>query len=94
MTDDCVDHLEFVGQVCPDCNEPVDAHGNTEYQFEHCAFPDCGCDGARLCMTGEASLDAQKNNVEGMWSGGSRRQRGARFALAGRVAAEKKGDPR
>lgn len=64
MTERCLDHLEFTSQTCPDCNEPVDAYGNTEYQFEYCSFPDCGCDGARLCMAGEASNAALTLNIE------------------------------
>jgi hypothetical protein len=27
-----------------------DKYGNTEDDFQNCSFPDCGCDGARLCM--------------------------------------------
>mgnify|MGYP001613519268 CR=1 FL=1 len=26
-----------------------DKYGNTEDNFRYCCFPDCGCDGARLC---------------------------------------------
>jgi hypothetical protein len=26
-----------------------DKYGNTEDDFQNCSFPDCGCDGARLC---------------------------------------------
>ena len=45
----CLNHLEFVGSNCPDCNKEVDKYGNTEDQFEYCCFPDCGCDGSRNC---------------------------------------------
>lgn len=79
----CVDHLAFTDATCPDCSEPVDGYGNTEYQFEHCSFPDCGCDGARLCMAGEASPRADVQCVEGMWSGKTKKQRTAGMALLG-----------
>ena len=79
--DKCIDHLNFTMGVCPDCGLSVDAYGNTEDQFEHCSFPDCGCDGARLCMAGEASERAIQQNVEGMWTGKTRQQRAAVFSL-------------
>lgn len=71
---DCLDHLNFTNEICPDCELSVDAYGNTEDQFQYCCFPDCGCDGARLCMAGEASEDACNGNVEGMWSNGSKKE--------------------
>ncbi len=49
MTEKCLNHLDYCGEICPDCGLPVDKYGNTEYQFDFCSFPDCGCDGARLC---------------------------------------------
>lgn len=65
----CIDHLNFCGEVCPDCGLEVDDYGNTEAVFAYCCFPDCGCDGARLCMApGGASDRAARQNVEGMWS--------------------------
>ncbi len=67
----CVDHLNFAGEVCPDCGLPIDQYGNTEDQFDYCSFPNCGCDGSRLCMSKNGASDhACKGNVEGMWSGG------------------------
>ncbi len=70
---ECIDHLEFTGKYCPDCGLAVDDYGNTEAQFEYCSFPDCGCDGARLCMAKRGPSDnAQRGNVEGMWSNGSK----------------------
>ena len=67
----CVDHLDFAGQTCPDCNLAVDEYGNTEAQFDYCCFPDCGCDGSRLCMAPSgASENAFRGNVEGMWRRG------------------------
>lgn len=90
MTDKCLDHLEFTDGICPDCSEPVDRYGNTEYQFEHCSFPDCGCDGARLCMAGEASDNANQCNVEGMWQGKTKEHRVGRMMTAGLVIQDKK----
>jgi hypothetical protein len=55
------------GETCEHCKLPVDKYGNTEADFRKCCFPDCGCDGARLCMAGEANSDALKCNVEGMY---------------------------
>ncbi len=68
----CVDHLNFTKGICADCNLPVDKYGNTEEQLDYCSFPDCGCDGARLCSATEgASEDACIGNVENMWNSGS-----------------------
>jgi len=55
------------GETCPHCNLEVDTYGNTEEDFRKCCFPDCGCDGERLCMAGEANENARKCNVEGMY---------------------------
>lgn len=69
MTERCIDHLNFCSEVCPCCGLEVDKYGNTEAQFDdYCTFPDCGCDGARLCMAGEANGAATQINVEGRWS--------------------------
>lgn len=66
---DCIDHLDFCGNNCPDCGLEVDKYGNTEDQFQYCCFPDCGCDGARLCMASNgASENSKTYNVEGMYS--------------------------
>jgi hypothetical protein len=65
----CVDHLNFCGTNCEDCGLFVDAYGNTEDQFDYCSFPDCGCDGERLCMASNGASDnARDFNVEGMYS--------------------------
>lgn len=77
----CIDHLAFTNAVCEDCGLSVDAYGNTEDQFDFCSFPDCGCDGERLCMAGEASEYARTANVEGMWSMKTRKQKEAVKAL-------------
>jgi hypothetical protein len=56
------------GETCPHCKLEVDDYGNTEDDFLHCCFPDCGCDGARLCMAGNPSLCARTLNIEhGSW---------------------------
>jgi hypothetical protein len=88
----CMDHLSFAESKCPDCGLDVDAYGNTEDQFDNCCFPDCGCDGERLCMAPSgASSRAQHQNVEGMWSGKSIKQRKAVFALMDSVNKENNG---
>lgn len=33
--------------------EKVDKYGNRYDELRYCCFPDCGCDGARLCMAEE-----------------------------------------
>ena len=87
----CVDHLEFTEQYCPDCLLSVDKYGNTEDQFDYCSFPDCGCDGARLCMAPQGPSDhASTGNVEGMWSGKTIEQRKAVFELLGFISGVKK----
>ena len=79
----CVDHLCFTDGKCPDCGLDVDRYGNTENQFDHCCFPDCGCDGERLCDAGAASEMAVVMNVEGMWGGKTKEQRKAVRTLVG-----------
>ena len=64
MSNQCLDHLNFIGSTCPDCDLEVDDHGNTEDTFEFCSYPDCGCDGARLCMAGKANPAATTLNLE------------------------------
>jgi hypothetical protein len=85
----CIDHLEFAGERCPDCGLDVDLYGNTEDQFDYCSFPNCGCDGARLCMAARgASARACDENVEGMWTGKTKAQREAVFKLLGGITKE------
>ena len=63
----CIDHVGST--FCNECSLEVDGYGNTENDFKYCAFPDCGCDGARLCMAKEgASEQACKGNIENMWN--------------------------
>lgn len=69
--------------TCERCNLQVDGYGNTEADFLNCCFPDCGCDGARLCMAGNANDNATKCNVEGMYSRTDRVAIKARMDLIG-----------
>lgn len=55
-------------ETCPHCKLEVDQYGNTEEDFPNCSFPDCGCDGARLCYTGNPNENAVSCNVEGMYN--------------------------
>ena len=87
--EDCEYHLDNAGGTCAGCGERIDAYGNTAYAFKYCSFPDCGCDGARLCMAGEASETACAGNVEGMWSGKTTEQRKAVFDLLESVRKER-----
>lgn len=72
--------------------DQVDKYGNPmdgEYLI-NCCFPDCGCDGARVCMAENgASKDSLNCNVEGMWSGKTMEQRKAVFGLLDLIAKEK-----
>lgn len=44
---------------------PLDQYGNTGNDITNCCFPDCGCDGARLCMARNgASYSAMTLNRE------------------------------
>ena len=86
----CLEHLDQCGQVCKECGLEVDEYGNTEDSFQYCSFPDCGCDGARLCMAGEASDAAASGNVEGMWTGKTLLQREAGMRLMAQVSADRR----
>lgn len=87
----CLDHLNFAGGICEDCGLEVDQYGNTEDQFDYCCFPNCGCDGSRLCGAKEgASNRSIRQNVEGMWSGNTRKQRRAVLDLYGSVLKDKR----
>jgi hypothetical protein len=55
-------HIEM-----PDAEEKVDKYGNPVDgdRIIYCCFPDCGCDGARLCMAeNEANSCACALNIE------------------------------
>lgn len=70
------------GETCEHCGLLVDKYGNTEGDFLNCPFPDCGCDGARLCMAPNgANHDAIDCNVEGMYERKDRRAIRARMKL-------------
>lgn len=43
-------HDAYLEETCAGCGLHVDQYGNTEESFDYCCFPDCGCDGARLCI--------------------------------------------
>jgi hypothetical protein len=83
-------HEDTPGEMCAGCGDPVDAYGNTANAFKYCTFPDCGCDGARLCMAGEASPAAMSGNVEGMWSAKTPEQRKGVFELMRQLHEEAK----
>lgn len=70
--------------TCEHCGLPVDAYSNTEDEQINCSFPDCGCDGARLCMAKNgASRNAEKCNVEGMYERTDLKARRAKIGLIG-----------
>ncbi len=86
----CADHLNFTEATCEDCGLHVDVYGNTEAQFDNCCFPNCGCDGARLCMASLGASDRSLDgNVEGMWSMKTREQKRALDALVASTHKEK-----
>lgn len=79
------------GTTCEYCKLEVDQYGNTEGDFRNCPFPDCGCDGARLCMAPNGPSEvSMKGNVEGMYNGNSPEQRKARMDLIGLCCTKKK----
>lgn len=57
---------ERINGVPSDDGDEPDKYGNTEKDpFRYCSFPDCGCDGHRLCMAREgANLGACALNIE------------------------------
>lgn len=69
------------GEPCEHCGLDVDKYGNTEDDFRNCSFPDCGCDGARLCMAGQANENARECNVEGMYTRKDEEAKRARMTL-------------
>jgi len=90
MSKVCTEHLDFTGSACPECKLAVNQYGNTEDSFEFCQFPDCGCDGARLCMAKNgASDDSNKMNVEGMWHSKDKKAKVAIGELVGFCAKRK-----
>ena len=77
----------------PEMSETTDNYGNPTdgSRLINCCFPDCGCDGSRLCMAENgASVRAQKENVEGMWENGhDPKCREAVFSLISSLNKEK-----
>lgn len=58
--------MESTNDWC-DEDEPCDEYGNplSGDRIINCCFPDCGCDGARLCMAANGpSSVAQAINLE------------------------------
>ena len=58
------EHPDWIEQTCPYCNLEVDSYGNTERDFKYCCYPDCGCDGARLCMARNPNRASMSLNIE------------------------------
>lgn len=59
--------VKFPDEVDGGDEEPVDDYGNplSGDRIINCCFPDCGCDGARLCMAENgASTCALFVNIE------------------------------
>lgn len=53
--------------ACDDAEEPADQYGNplSGDRIINCCFPDCGCDGSRLCMAENgASSSACSLNID------------------------------
>jgi hypothetical protein len=85
---ECIHLPDYAGETCG-CGEEIDRYGNTPNDFRFCSFPDCGCDGARLCMAGTASEAAGKYNVENMYAS---RDPSARLKFAGAYYGGEFGD--
>lgn len=79
----CVDPFEHgTGIACETCEAlapptgpETDEYGNTEDSFDNCSYPDCGCDGARLCMAkngpnGVATILNREKGATGPETGG------------------------
>lgn len=65
-------------------DDALDEYGNPidGDRLIHCCFPDCGCDGARLCMAENGASDkACRMNLEGMYQRKDDAARKARIAL-------------
>ncbi len=69
---------------CDKYGNPIDGD-----RIIHCCFPDCGCDGSRLCMAENGASDRSfQQNVEGMYQRKDNKAIKARLDLAGSVAEE------
>lgn len=66
--EDANEHKYIKNETCPTCSLEVDQYGNTEEDFLHCSYGDCGCDGSRNCMApsganhGSMSLNFEKGS--------------------------------
>ena len=73
--------------------EEEDKYGNPVNgdRLIYCRFPDCGCDGSRLCMAETGPSDrACRQNVEGMYFRTDKRAIAARMGLVIDIAKERK----
>ncbi len=72
-------------ELIDNCAE--DKYGNLMADLENgrmvnCCFPDCGCDGQRLCMAENgASENACRRNLEGMYSRTDKAAKEARIGI-------------
>ena len=70
-------------------NKIIDGEYESGGRPTYCVFPDCGCDGERLCMAvNGASVCASVQNVEGMYRRTDKRAVRARMDLAADVSRE------
>jgi len=87
MSTECEYHFDHEpGETCEHCKLEVDDYGNTEADFINCSFPNCGCDGQRLCMAPEGpSENAVKCNVENMYNRNDKEAQRGKLGLCGLV---------
>ena len=69
-----------------------DDYGNEiDGELIYCCFPDCGCDGSRLCMAKNGASDnACRGNVEGMYRRNDLSAKKAKMFLYGLVLDREK----
>ena len=73
---------------CDSYGNPIDGD-----RLIYCCFPDCGCDGERLCMAENGASDrALRGNVEGMYSRSDKKARRAKMELLGMVVDDERTD--
>jgi len=79
-------------EICNHCGLQADEYENTSEDFLNCSYPNCGCDGARLCMapSGPNAL-AGRYNVEGMYQRTDRAATRAKLGLVTLVIGEREG---
>lgn len=72
--------------LCDKYGNPIDGD-----RLIYCCFPDCGCDGERLCMAENgASERAREQNVEDMYSRKDEAAKNARRLLIASIYEENK----